>query len=263
MNWRGGWALIRNTWLSWVQHRGFFFLLAFMWMIPPLIYLFVWMTAAGSGTIGGYSRDTFVTYYLVLIIVNQITYSQTNWTVGDQIRAGTMNIHLLRPISPIFDALASEIAGKVVCLIFIVPTTVVLGLVLRPGIKFSLDSLLMFFLALGMAWGLRFFWGYWIAILAFWATRADALLAIQDSLIFLLAGQVAPTALLPGMMKDIAQVLPFRYMIGFPVEILTGNLSSSEIQSGLIIQAAWLVFTMILFAAIWRTGLRQYSAVGG
>ena len=55
MNPRGGWALIQRTWLSWLQYRSFFFLLAFGWMIPPLIYLFVWSTAAGGETIGGLS----------------------------------------------------------------------------------------------------------------------------------------------------------------------------------------------------------------
>lgn len=52
MNHRGGWALIKGTWLSWVQHRSFFFILAFGWMIPPLIYLLVWSTAAGGQSIG-------------------------------------------------------------------------------------------------------------------------------------------------------------------------------------------------------------------
>ena len=42
MNLRGAWALIKRTWLSWLQERSFFFLLAFGWMISPLIYLFVW-----------------------------------------------------------------------------------------------------------------------------------------------------------------------------------------------------------------------------
>jgi ABC-2 type transport system ATP-binding protein len=46
---RGGWALIRSTWLSWMQYSSFFFILAFGWMIPPLIYLFVWSVAAGEG----------------------------------------------------------------------------------------------------------------------------------------------------------------------------------------------------------------------
>lgn len=41
MNWRGARALIGATWSMWLQSRNFFFLLAFGWMIPPLIYLFV------------------------------------------------------------------------------------------------------------------------------------------------------------------------------------------------------------------------------
>ena len=47
-------------------------------------------------------------------------------------------------------------------------------------------------------------------MLAFWATRADALLAVQDALIFLLAGQVAPIQLLPGGLRNAAVALPFR-----------------------------------------------------
>jgi ABC-2 type transport system permease protein len=50
MNARGGLALIKATWTSWVQYRSFFFVLAFGWMIPPLIYLLVWSTAAGGQT---------------------------------------------------------------------------------------------------------------------------------------------------------------------------------------------------------------------
>jgi len=91
VNLRGGWALIKATWASWMQYRSFFFILAFGWMIQPLIYLLVWSTAAGGKTIGGFSRGEFVAYYLVLILVNQLTYSQTNWTVGDLIHYGPMN----------------------------------------------------------------------------------------------------------------------------------------------------------------------------
>jgi len=57
-------------------------------MIPPLIYLFVWSTAAGVETVSGLRGGDFVTYYLVLILVNQLIYSQTTCTIGDAIRNG-------------------------------------------------------------------------------------------------------------------------------------------------------------------------------
>jgi ABC-2 type transport system permease protein len=263
MNHRGGIVLIQATWASWLQYRSFFFVLAFGWMIPPLIYLFVWSTAAGEQTIGVFSRDAFIVYYLALILVNQLTYSQTNWTVGDVIRSGGLNPILLRPMPPLYNTLATEIAGKIVYMLFVVPITAVLALILRPEVDFELQHIVAFLPALSLAWMLRFFWGYGLALLAFWATRADALLAVQDSLLFLLAGQVAPIPLLPGVIRQAAVYLPFRYMIGFPIEILTGQLSAAEIGEGFFIQGCWLAVALGFSHLLWRCGIRHYAAVGG
>ena len=256
-------ALSRATWQSWMMNRTFMWLLAFGWMIPPLIYLFVWSTAAGGGAIGGFTRGQFVAYYLILILVNQLTYSQTNWTVGDVIRYGGMNQLLLRPLSPFFDAVSSEVAGKVVYMLFVIPATALLALVLRPEAEITMTNALAFVPAVLMAWALRFLWGYALALLAFWATRADALLALQDALVFLLAGQVAPTSLLPGALQTVSTVLPFRYMVGFPVEVLLGQLDTVQKLTGLAFQASWLLVAWLAFRAMWHRGVRRYAAVGG
>lgn len=263
MNLRAGITLIRHTWLSWMQHRSFFFLLAFGWMLSPLIYLFMWSSAASSGVIGGMGPRDFAVYYLVLIIVNQLTYAQTNWTVGDAIRDGSMSKQLLYPMSPVFNTLASEIAGKVVYMIFVIPLTAVLAVFLKPSISVDLRQIILFIFSLFCAWGLRFFWGYWLALLAFWITQAQSFLALQDTLIFLLAGQVAPMSLLPTPLRIVAEILPFRYMVSFPVEILTGQVSGSNLLRGLYFQFGWLAVTFVLFLLIWRAGVRKYVAVGG
>ena len=174
-----------------------------------------------------------------------------------------MNFLLLRPMSPVYDALASEVASKVVYMAFMIPVTGILALILRPELHVTLRNGLAFITALALEWALRFLWGYWLALLAFWATRADGLLALQDSLIFLLAGQVAPTLLLPALMRKAATVLPFRYMVGFPVEVLIGQLDGPELRMGFALQVGWLLVALVLFVTIWRTGLKRYSAVGG
>jgi ABC-2 type transport system permease protein len=263
MNARGGWALIKNTWQSWIQHRGFFFLLAFGWMLPLLVYLFIWSAAAGDGTIAGLTQESLAGYYLILILTNQLTYATTNWTVGDNIRYGKISHWLLQPMSPIFHALSQEIAGKVVFMLFSVPITGLLALVIRPQFNLSWTQALWFLPAIVLAWILRFFWGYWLALLAFWVTRADSLLALQDSLIFLLGGHLAPFALLPPGMQTLARLLPFRYMSAFPVEVLTGQLGVQETLTGLAIQLGWTVLAIVLYRWVWTRGIRHYEAVGG
>ncbi|MEA4909450.1 MAG: hypothetical protein GYA17_20285 [Chloroflexi bacterium] len=260
---RGGWALVRRSWAAWLQYRSFFFLLAFGWMVPPLIYLFVWSVAAGEGRLAGMGRGEFVAYYLILILVNQLTYAQTNWTVGDLIRIGDLNAWLLRPVPFVYQVLANEVAGKVVTMIFVLPVAGLLALFLRPELDVTAGQAALFVPALLLAWLLRFLWGYWLALLAFWATRSDALLAVQDALVFLLAGVVAPTALLPGTLHTLSVYLPFRYMVGFPVEILTGQLDPAAMAAGFAVQAAWLAVALGTCAWVWRAGLHRYAAVGG
>ena len=263
MNHRGGFALIRGTWLSWLQYRSFFFILAFGWMVPPLVAMFVWMAAAGDGEIASLQRSSFVAYYLVLILVNQLTYSQTNWTVGDIIREGSLNHWLIRPLSPLYQILSSEIAGKVVYLIFTIPIVIFLILILRPQFSFTPNQFLIFWPALILSWLLRFLWGLWIASLAFWATRADALLSLQNSMIFIFSGMVAPISVMPPLLQNVAIYLPFRYMVGFPVEILTTHLPLDQVIFGLWIQLAWTFMAGISTWFCWKFGLRHYTAIGG
>jgi ABC-2 type transport system permease protein len=70
-------------------------------------------------------------------------------------------------------------------------------------------------------------------------------------------------ALLPDTLQTIARVLPFYYMVGFPVEVLTGQINSVEAATGFVIQAAWLIVAVVIYRVVWRSGLKRYSAIGG
>ncbi len=95
-------------------------------------------------------------------------------------------------------------------------------------------------------------------------TRCDSHeLSLQDTLVFILAGQVAPPELLPGFLRSAAHWLPFHSMLSFPVQVLTGQVDSAGLWQGLVFQAGWLGVAILLYALMWSTGLRRYTAVGG
>jgi len=101
-----------------------------------------------------------------------------------------------------------------------------------------------------------------LALSAFWITRVSAVNQGYYIAALFLAGQVAPLALLPSPVRVAASILPFRWMISFPVELLMGRLTPVQALAGLTAQAGWLVLAFVLLRIVWRAGVKIYSAVG-
>ncbi|MFP4976661.1 ABC transporter permease [Paenibacillus sp. CN-4] len=263
MNFRGGFALIRRTMFGFMAEKGFFWTLALGWMMGPAIYMFVWTVAAGDGSITGFTQQDFVRYYILLILVNQLTYPTSHWTVGDQIYGGKMSIVLLRPISPFYDVVASDLAVKIVCMPFVIFIAGMAAIFMNFRLAISgLDLLVAVYLLL-MAQIIRFMLAYTLSLFAFFTNKISSLLAINDTLVFLLAGQVAPSSLLPGFMQKISDYLPFQYMISFPIEFALGKLDRSQLLFGVIVQLVWAIVIIICNRIVWKKGIRAYMAVGG
>jgi ABC-2 type transport system permease protein len=97
---------------------------------------------------------------------------------------------------------------------------------------------------------------------AFWTTRVSAINQTYFVLLLFFSGQLAPLSLYPALIQKISAILPFRWMISFPLQLLLGQLSAGQALEGLAAQAAWVLSSYFLFRVIWRAGVRVYSAVG-
>jgi ABC-2 type transport system permease protein len=116
--------------------------------------------------------------------------------------------------------------------------------------------------ALLLAFLVRFLLEWTLAQAAFWITRVSAINQTYFVLMLFLSGQIAPLSLFPSPIQVVAAILPFRWVIGFPVELLLGRLTPTEALVGLGAQAGWLIISFVLVRIVWRAGVRVYSAVG-
>ena len=263
MNVKGGWAIIRGQLFGFLSAKGFFWTLALGWMTGPLIYLLVWSAAASGGAIGGYDRNGFILYYLCLIVVNQFTYPTAHWSTGEAINNGSISSALLRPLPLVYGDMGCDLAVKIVCMPFVAVVVFVLGLMFRVELTLEMAALPAALTALLLAVAIRFLLAHILALLAFWTQQSDSLLSVNDTFIFLFSGQVAPLALFPPVLKDIAGFLPYRYMAAFPVEIAMGTLPAPAVGQGLAVQALWLAVLMALGVLVTKRGVKKYSATGG
>ena len=71
-----------------------------------------------------------------------------------------------------------------------------------------------------------------------------------------------PLVLMPPVIQQIAQFLPFQLMIYFPVQLVLGLLPPDAILRNFALGLMWLTIAYGLFNLVWRRGVRRFSAVG-
>src|SRR5512140_1493523 len=83
-------------------------------IIEPLVYLIVWSTVASSsgGNVGNFTAADFAAYFIVLMVVNQVTYTWIMYEFEYRVRHGTFSTSLLKPVHPIHSDIADNVTSK-------------------------------------------------------------------------------------------------------------------------------------------------------
>jgi ABC-2 type transport system permease protein len=230
----------------------------------PVIYLVVWSAVAESrgGEVEGITAGEFAAYYIVWTLVRNMNIVFTPYGWEDRIQQGRLSGMLLRPVHPIHYDLAYFAGWKVVVVVLWLPIAFVLGAVFRPTFDVSPLEVAVFAVAIWGAYLIRSMLLWALGMVTFWTTRVSALYEIYFTAELLLSGRLVPLALLPAWAGGVADVLPFKYTFGYPIEVLAGDLGTRELLTGLGLQAVWVAVGALLVAAVWRVGVRRYSAVG-
>ncbi|HVC73365.1 MAG TPA: hypothetical protein VNC85_06300, partial [Mycobacteriales bacterium] len=61
-----------------------------------------------------------------------------------------------------------------------------------------------------------------LGMITFWTTRVSAIYDTYFTAELLLSGRLVPLALLPAWAAGLADLLPFKYTFGYPIEVLAG-----------------------------------------
>jgi ABC-2 type transport system permease protein len=232
-------------------------------IIQPLVFIVVWRTVAGSGSTGGYSAAQFVAYFLVMMVVDHLTFIWHMWEFEYRIRNGTFSPLLLRPVHPIHHDVCENISYKLVGLVGILPAAVLLGVIFSADLSAtSVGSVLAFLPAVLLAMVLRFVVEWCVALSAFWLTKVAAMNMVFFSLFTFLGGQFAPLSVLPVWMQTVAAWTPFPWTLAYPVEVLLGRRSGAELVVGYAAQLVWIAVAVGVLRVLWARAVRRYSAVG-
>jgi ABC-2 type transport system permease protein len=261
--------IIKRLWqVNWAeqwQYRANLLMYLLYWLVSPIIYLAVWTSIANAkGSVNGYTANDFITYYLVLLICDQVTSNIVIHIFGYKIQDGTLSGELIKPIHPVLTSvLINNIAFKVLTILGFIPVWIVLFFLFRPDFSHvALSGILLSIPAMILGFLVSYLLSAAITALAFWTTRVYSIHEFYFALILLFSGQFVPLPLMPKLVQDIAQYLPFQLFIYYPIQLILGKLSSAQIVQGYVSGLVWLGVAVLLFNWVWRNGVKRYSAVG-
>jgi ABC-2 type transport system permease protein len=254
----------KTTLASMVAYRASLIIWMIGQVLEPLVYLIVWSIVSNSrgGNVGDYSTRQFASYFILMMLVNQVTYTWIMYEYEYRVRTGTLSFALLKPVHPIHSDIADNISSKIITTPFMILVAVGLAFMFHPSLSPAPWAVVLFFPVLLLAFAIRFVLEWTLAQTAFWTTRVGAANQIYFVLLLFLSGQFAPLALLPLPIRIMSYILPFRWLASYPIELVSGRLTPNEAFIGLGAQAIWLVVSYILFRIVWKAGVKVYSAVG-
>jgi ABC-2 type transport system permease protein len=254
----------KTTLASMFQYRASLLIWMIGQVLEPLVYLIVWSVVSNGngGSVGNFSTAEFAAYFIILMIVNQCTYTWLMYEFEYRVREGALSFSLLKPVHPIHSDIADNVSSKLITLPIMILIAVILAVIFHASFSTKVWDIILFTPALLLAFLVRFLLEWTLALSAFWTTRVSAINQTYFILLLFLSGQIAPLMLLPHLIQIIAKILPFYWMIGFPVGILMGQITYIDILTGLGAQIAWLVAALILLHTVWNAAVRIYSAVG-
>jgi len=246
-----------------VAYRGEFL----VWLLVttmPLVQLGLWSSVADEAPFGDYTSDKFVAYYLCVMIVRNLTGTWVAWQISEEVRTGQMAMRLLRPLHPYLALAARHAAAipfrSVVALPFAVILLVSSGASALTTAPMQLVAILPSIL---IAWLITFNMMFSLGAIGFFITKTMALTNLYFALFTLLSGYLIPIDLMPSVIGDIARVLPMRFTLSVPVEIMTTAMSTQQLLELLAAQLGWLVATLALALWVWSRGIKRFESVGG
>ncbi len=270
------WTFFRISLEERLVYRGDFMLGTLMRFLPIVTQVFLWwaifesISSSAHATIAGYTREDMIAYYL-LAMISRAFSSMPGLTGGIalQIQSGEIKKFLIQPIDMLGCLLLQRTAHKVVYYVIAALPFALVFYLCRDFFTRGwppIEVIVAFVLSLVMGFLMGFFIEACIGLVGFWFLEITSLAFVYMLLNFFLSGHMFPLDLLTTETVDFrwfVEAIPLKYLAYFPAAIFLEKIPPDQLWWQLGLEAAWLVFFILLSRLLWARGVRRYSGFGG
>lgn len=235
-------------------------------LIPFATNLLLWVVLYDSNPKNmGMSLKEMVVYYCFVLVIENVVYNDLHQVVAGHIKEGELSRFLITSCSYHMYQIAKSLAKNMIYVGFFALPVIAFSVVLNQKYSFGIGiaTWLVFLLALVVASIIHILLNFIIGTIAFFMTEVRSLFISMDILKGLLMGKVFPINLMPKVLYQFLIYTPFQFICYFPVMILLGKYSGTELIQNFSMAAGWIILLSAIGGVLWKIGLTRYSAVGG
>lgn len=256
-------SLFHINWQNSLQYR--FSLVVYIggYSIYICVLLYLWSAIYSEGqSVGNYTLSQLMTYYILQLMINSIIFSYVSWDVIDNIKTGNFSNFLTKPLDYYVYWFTINISGKMLEAVFIIITAGIVSIFVSDYISFPHNPVTLAYFIISIILGiiLAFEMDFCIGMLTFWLTQVRTFKYMLQTMILFFAGAMLPLDLFPPFLTKTAELLPFRYLVYFPISIYLGTVEDPLPSFAMLL--LWIILFLVLSRILLFRGIKRYEAVG-
>jgi ABC-2 type transport system permease protein len=232
--------------------------------IIMFIFSSLWHTTynqLGATTLGGFTLSQML-WYLALTESVMLSRPRDAIRIDEEVRTGQLAYQLTRPYSYLLYRFMMMCGERLPRFIVTLVIAGALATLFSGGVGVSWRGALAGLPVLALALTIDYLFVLGIGLLAFWAEDTSSFLFIYDRFLMILGGMMLPLTLLPGVLEQIANVLPFSAIVYAPASVFVAP-GSADVFALVLRQGVWLLVAAALSGMLFRYAVRRLQTNGG
>lgn len=246
-----------------LQYRVNLFGWILVGFIPTVTFIWIWLAILGTKeSIGGYTRNDFIFYYLFMTLLWYIVGGNFSRAVGDAIKDGEINKSLVKPYNVILEKVLLEQGWKCLAFLFALPPIILSVLYFNVHIpSFDIQRILWLICSLILGGIIFAFLDAIVGMTSFWIAETWSVASLSEISLDVFGGRLAPLTLMPIWLQQVGNFLPFKYIFFIPTNIFMNK--SPNPAFDVLTQWCFVMVMFLLYKLIWYFGIKKYEAIGG
>lgn len=215
-------------------------------------------------TVDGIALIDMMTFVIISMAVSTLTYSSLGNKLAGKIKDGSISSDFVRPISLKYYMVAEEFGDRTYSMVFtFLPVCIVTAFLVPFRLPGSFTAFALFLLSLFLGIILMYYIHYTLGLLAFWFKNAIYVNWFLGAFFTLFGGTAVPLWFYPEFLKNIANVLPFKFVSFEPISIFLGKVDLNGAITIIISQFIWIAVFAVLESFVWNRAQKVVTIQGG